>query len=106
MTKKDTSIQSIIFVALAFLLLLCLAKMPYGFYQIVRFLAFAGFAYSAYLQCKAKSTDRMILFIVLALLFQPFLPLSLGRIIWNIVDVIVAGYLIYLLAQMHLKKKK
>lgn len=106
MTKKDTSIQSIIFVALAFLLLLCLAKMPYGFYQIVRFLAFAGFAYSAYLQYKAKSTDRMILFIVLALLFQPFLPLSLGRIIWNIVDVIVAGYLLYLLAQMHLKKKK
>ena len=105
MTKKDTSIQSIIFVALAFLLLLCLAKMPYGFYQIVRFVAFAGFAYSAYLQYKAKSTDRMILFIVLALLFQPFLPLSLGRIIWNIVDVIVAGYLIYLLAQMHLKKK-
>ncbi len=105
MTKKDTSIQSIIFVALAFLLLLCLAKMPYGFYQIVRFLAFAGFAYSAYFQYKAKSTDRMILFIVLALLFQPFLPLSLGRIIWNIVDVIVAGYLIYLLAQMHLKKK-
>jgi hypothetical protein len=46
----------------------------------------------------------MILFIVLALLFQPLLPIALGRVIWNIVDVVVAGYLIYLLVKMHLKK--
>ena len=57
MTKKDKSTQTIIFIALAFLLLLCLAKMPYGFYQVVRFLAFAGFGYSAYLQYKDKSIE-------------------------------------------------
>ena len=47
----------------------------------------------------------MVLFVVLALLFQPFLPLSLGRVIWNIVDVVVAVYLVYLLAKAHLKSK-
>jgi len=43
--------------------------------------------------------------VLLALLFQPFLPLSLGRVIWNIVDVVVAVYLVYLLVKMHLKSK-
>jgi hypothetical protein len=105
MSKKDNNIRSIILTTLAVLLLLCLAKMPYGFYQIVRFLAFAGFGYLAYLEYKGKSIDRMVLFVILALLFQPFLPLSLGRVIWNIVDVVVALYLIYLLAKTHLKSK-
>ena len=105
MSNKDRTIQSVILAALAVLLLLCLAKMPYGFYQIVRFLAFAGFGYMAYLEYKGKNIDRMVLFVVLALLFQPFLPLSLGRVIWNIVDVIVAAYLLYLLAKIHLKSK-
>jgi len=31
----------------------------------------------------------MIIFVGLALLFQPFFKISLGREIWNIVDVIV-----------------
>lgn len=39
----------------------------------------------------------MVVFIVLALLFQPFLKISLGRVIWNIVDVCVAVYLLVLL---------
>lgn len=103
MTENDSKIQSIIFAALAIFLLLCLADMPYGFYQIVRFMAFVGFGYSAYLQYKSHNPDRMILFGALALLFQPFVPLALGRTIWNIVDVVVAGYLIYLLAQKYLK---
>ena len=105
MTKKDKTTQSVIYIILTVLLLLCLAKMPYGFFQIVRFLAFVGFGYLAYLQYKYKNIDRMILFGVLALLFQPFLPLKIGRILWNIVDVIVAGYLIYLLVQSANKAK-
>lgn len=99
MTKKDKTIQNVIYIALAILLLLCLANFPYGFYQVVRFLAFAGFAYLAYLQYKGGNTDRMILFGILALLFQPFFPISFGRVIWNIIDVIVAGYLIFFLAR-------
>ena len=104
MATKEKSTLTIIFTVLAILLLLCLAKMPYGFYQVVRFLAFAGFGYTAYLQYKSNNIDRMILFIVLALLFQPLLPIALGRVIWNIVDVVVACYLIYLLVKMHLKR--
>lgn len=38
----------------------------------------------------------MVLFIALAILFQPFAKIALGRMIWNIVDVAVTIYLLYL----------
>ena len=59
----------------------------------------AIFAYLAYCEYKNGHVDRMILFIVLAILFQPFAKIALGRVIWNIVDAIVAGYLISLVIQ-------
>lgn len=63
--------------------------MPYGFYQFVRFVALIGFGILAY---KANREDRqteMIIYGGLALLFQPFFKIALGREMWNIVDVIV-----------------
>lgn len=80
---------------LALVLVLCLFPMPYGYYQLVRFLAMSIFAYLAYCEYKEDRTDSMILFIALSVLFQPFVPFALGRVIWNCVDVIVAAYLVY-----------
>ena len=44
----------------------------------------------------------MIIYIGLALLFQPFFKIALGREIWNIVDVVVG---IGLLVSVFWKKK-
>ena len=79
---------------LAVLLLLCLAEMPYGFYQFVRFIALIGFSALAYLTLKQSRQIEMILYIVLAILFQPFVKIALGRELWNIIDIIVAAGLI------------
>ena len=95
MEKAKTSI--ILYGAIVVLLLLCLLDMPYGYYSFVRFAAAAAFCYFAYIASQSENKERMILFIALAVLFQPLLKIPLGRTIWNIVDVIVAGYLIYLL---------
>ena len=104
MTKRDQPV--FIYGALAAVLLLSLLKMPYGFYEFVRFAAMAAFAYLAYKEYDNKgSKDKMILFIVLAVLFQPFFKLSLSRVVWNIVDVVVAGLLLVLLLNT-LKGKK
>ena len=91
--------------AVAGLLLLCLLDMPYGFFVLVRFIATAAFCYFAFEEYQDGNKERMILFIILAVLFQPFMKISLGRVIWNIVDIVVAGYLIYLLFQV-IKSKK
>ena len=104
MASKAKTIQTILYLALALLLLLGVGSMPYGFYQLMRFLVFGGFGYLAYLQYKDKSIDKTILFIIIALLFQPFFPIALGKIIWKIIDIIVAAYLIYLLILSFQKK--
>jgi hypothetical protein len=74
---------------LAILLFLCLADMPYGYYQFVRFAAAAFFAYAAYTENESGRKELVLVFIVLAILFQPFVKITLGRTLWNIVDVIV-----------------
>ena len=74
---------------LAILLFLCLADMPYGYYQFVRFAAAAFFAYAAYAENESVRKELVVVFVILALLFQPFFKIALGRTLWNIVDVLV-----------------
>lgn len=80
---------NIIKIALALLLFLCLADMPYGFYQLVRFLALIGFAFLAYDANENKLKNETLIYGALALLFQPLFKISLGRELWNVVDVVV-----------------
>ena len=79
--------------------------MPYGFYELVRFAAAAAFAYLSYDYFKSKKDGLRFTFAGLALLFQPFFKVALGRTIWNFVDVIVAVGLIYLIVKAFGKKK-
>lgn len=83
--------DKIIKIVLAVLLLLCLAKMPYGYYILVRFVAFVVFGILAFMtyQKRNQIDIEILLYIALALLFQPFAKVALGRTLWNIVDVIV-----------------
>ena len=79
----------IIKLILAVLLFLCLLDMPYGYYQLVRFLALIGFGILAFKANEQDKKTEMLIYGGLALLFQPFFKIALGRQIWNIVDVIV-----------------
>lgn len=93
-----------VYLTIAALLLLCLAPMPYGYYQLVRFVAMVIFAVMAYEYVQEKRNTLAVVFGALALLFQPFLKIALGRTIWNIVDVVVAILLVTLsYRQIHRK---
>lgn len=82
MNKSDRKkLLTGLYIGLAIALILCLFPMSYGFYQFVRFAAMD------------------ILFIVLAIFFRPFAKIAFDRVIWNTVDMIVAGYLIYLVVK-------
>lgn len=97
--------NSIIRLILAILLLLCLVKMPYGYYALVRFVAFVGFGILAFIAYQKHNEigKEALLYIALALLFQPFVKVALGRNLWNIVDVVVA---IGLIGSLFLENKK
>jgi hypothetical protein len=104
--------------------------MPYGYYQLVRFIAMTVFGVIAWLHYATRHSSRLyvtevqegyikddsttihskvsmaIVFGALALLFQPFFKIALGRILWNIVDVIVAGMLIIMWIKLRISNKK
>lgn len=81
--------EKIIKIGLAILLFLCLADMPYVFYQFIRFVALVGFGILAYKANQEDIQTEMIIYGGLALLFQPFFKIALGRELWNIIDVVV-----------------
>jgi len=87
--------ENVVKIILSILFILCLLDMPYGFYQFVRFSAMLGFALLAYWASLKENKTEMIIFIGLAILFQPIIKIALGRTIWNVVDVVVAGWLLY-----------
>ena len=95
--------NKIIKVVLSILFFLCLLEMPYGFYQFVRFAGLIGFAILAYQANQQGRQTEMIIYGGLALLFQPFFKIALGRQMWNIVDVVVG---IGLLISMFMKPKE
>lgn len=80
---------------LAFFLFLCLLDMPYGYYQFVRFASMLGFAYLGYISMQEKKVGYTYVYFILALLFQPFFKVALGRTLWNIVDIAVGLFLLY-----------
>lgn len=90
---------------LAAMMLLCLAPMPYGYFQLVRFVSMVVFGIMAYRYYVNNKMIAMVVFGVLALLFQPFYKIALGRTTWNVVDVLVAALLIALFV-MELRQAK
>lgn len=94
--------DKVIKITLAVLFFICLADMPYGYYQLVRFAALLGFSLLAYRASSNMDKSGMVIYICLAILFQPLVKISLGRQLWNIVDVI-AG--IALLASLFINSK-
>ena len=79
-----------VYLILAAMMLLCLAPMPYGYFMLVRFVAMVAFGVMAFKYYQEKKEKLAWVLGLLALLFQPFAKIALGRLIWNIVDVIVA----------------
>lgn len=68
---------------------ICLFNMPYGYYQLVRFVAMVVFGWMAIEYASKEQRGMAYTFGALALLFQPFFKIALGRGLWNVVDVIV-----------------
>jgi hypothetical protein len=87
--------EKVVKTVLSVLFLLCLLDMPYSFYELVRFSALAGFVYLAVIAHREGREKELFIFIGLAILFQPLIKIALGRILWNIVDVITAAWLLY-----------
>lgn len=106
MTLKNNT-TTIVKGIIAALLLLCLVDADYGFYQAMRTLVSFGFAYlTYYYYYKSGDKTNAIVYLCLLIVFQPLMKIGLGRSIWIVVDVLVAGFLIYQLLEGILDEKR
>ena len=96
---KKSKIRTILYGVIAVLLLACLLDMPYGYYVFVRLAASIAFCFFAYISYEEDGIGLSVLFLALAILFQPVIKIPFGRTIWNVVDVVVAGMLIFFLVK-------
>ena len=102
MNNKTPSLIAIV------LLLLALLPMPYGYYTLVRLCIFIYSAYLAYNLWQEKNETWMWIFIVIAILFNPVIPIYLDRVLWTLIDLITAGIFFASLSQLKfdIKNKK
>lgn len=80
-------------IGLIIVLLLCLLEMPYGYYQFVRVISFVVLGYIAYVEYQKSKIAISILYFTGAILFNPLFKVALGKTIWQIIDIVVAGIL-------------
>lgn len=93
--------MKVIKIVLSILFLVCLFDMPYGYFQLVRFLGMIGFVVLAY-NDYPKNQNWFILWASSAILINPFIKIALGREIWNIVDIV---WVIVLISSIFINRK-
>ena len=77
-----------IFLIAGIALFLGILPMPYGYYQLLRWLICGVGAYGAYLSYEKKKIKWAWILGVIALIFNPFVRFYLSRGGWKIIDLI------------------
>ena len=72
----------------------CLARMPYSYYQLTRFVALAGFVVLFVLDYRDKRYVGAVLSGMGVVLFNPFFKATFKREVWQVIDVWMAGVLL------------
>ena len=72
---------------------LALAPLPYGYYTLLRLVVCGTSGLIVYLRVRknGRVDGWAVAFGVVALLFNPLIPVFLNREIWMVIDLVVAG---------------
>jgi len=99
MKRKSDLIPAFIVAAM---LLIAMAELPYGYYQLLRWVVCGVAVYIAYMAYKCGNIWATWVFGFVAVLFNPFIPVYLTKEIWRPIDFICAilfGLSIFFLKQ-------
>jgi len=80
--------------AVAGLLVWALARHPYSYYVLLRWVTCAVAVYSVIVAWPAERWGWVVAFGTVALLFNPLVPVHLDRSTWATIDVVVAALMI------------
>ncbi len=107
------NLHILILVSIAFLVLAILdwafyQELPYGFFIFLRWIMTICSAWIGYrIFIKTPKSKALVLFGILTILFNPFVPIILEREAWTLIDVIILVILlVYLVKDYKTRPKK
>jgi hypothetical protein len=104
--KKNISIPVVLGVIVSLLLFWALAKHSYGYYTFLRWATCGVASYFAYLTYEVKPKWWFFIFIFIALLFNPIIPVYLDEDIWGVIDIIAGIYFIAAIRKLRTNRSK
>ena len=75
---------------------LALLPLPYAYYMLLRVGICCVFAYFSFLSYRSKQEGLTWILGLTAAVYNPFVPLHLGREVWSIINLATIGILFYL----------
>ena len=85
------------------MLFLGAAPLPYGYYMLLRLVVTIVFAWAAYATYERKEEVLPWVLGVIALLFNPLIPIHLPKEVWMIVDVGAGIFLLTIKKQIQVR---
>ncbi len=82
------------------MLILAIFPLPYGYFMLLRLVVTVAAAYVAYENFSKNTQNWGVVFVFIALLFNPFYTIHLDKTLWTAIDLVVA-----VLFFINLKKK-
>ena len=92
-TKKMALFATMSFISLTlFFSIVVSLKIPYGVYQFLKLSVFLTSCYFAYDLHNEKKVGPSLIFIGLAILYNPIFPLHLTKSIWTIINIATVSF--------------
>ena len=96
--KTNKKLDYVLFVCArllsAALLIWAFGRHRYIFYELVKLIVVGVMVYGVYYTHKLEMKTWMVVFAVIVILFNPFLPVHLSRQAWEVFDLAAAGVLL------------
>ncbi len=88
-TLRKTGVTLVVKLAAVGILVGSFGQQGFGYYNLLRFVVCGAAAYAAFLASTIDKAGWVVTFAVVALLFNPIIPVRLDRGIWTLVDLVV-----------------
>lgn len=100
---SDANLRIAMYAAIVFLILGILPVWPYDYYILLRWIV-SGTALYIFVRASEKAEIKRLSFILIAILYNPLIPIYLNRSVWTLFDLIVVGYYLHEMEKLSLRK--
>lgn len=97
--------KNLIFLIAGIALFIAMTRLPYGYYQLLRFFICGVSLYSVSLNYEEKNMKWLWIFGSIAILFNPFFKIHFEKELWRIID-LITGLLFCFYFALQVKQKK